>query len=79
MRATVTQNQLVAGRLELAGLVDPDAFLALMAGHDPATGRDLGRRYGEGSVRGYDAGALVASWPGAGDAVRAPGNPLGLR
>ncbi len=26
-----------------------------MAGHDPATGRDLGRRMGEGSVRGYDA------------------------
>jgi conjugative relaxase-like TrwC/TraI family protein len=26
-----------------------------MAGHDPATGRDLGRRYGDESVRGYDA------------------------
>ena len=26
-----------------------------MAGHDPATGRDLGRRFGDGSVRGYDA------------------------
>jgi conjugative relaxase-like TrwC/TraI family protein len=26
-----------------------------MAGEDPLTGRDLGRRYGEESVRGYDA------------------------
>lgn len=44
-----------ADRLGLQGEVDSDAFLALMAGRDPATGRDLGRRYGEGSVRGYDA------------------------
>ena len=35
--------------------MDSDAFLAVMAGHDPATGRDLGRRFGDGSVRGYDA------------------------
>lgn len=42
-------------RLGLRGQVDPDAFLAVMAGHDPATGDDLGRRFGEGSVRGYDA------------------------
>jgi len=42
-------------RLDLDGNVDPDAFLAVMAGHDPATGVDLGRRFGEGSVRGYDA------------------------
>jgi len=26
-----------------------------MAGRDPATGRDLGRRFGDGSLRGYDA------------------------
>jgi conjugative relaxase-like TrwC/TraI family protein len=26
-----------------------------MAGQDPSTGQDLGRRFGEGSVRGYDA------------------------
>ena len=44
-----------ADRLGLQGEVDSDAFLAVMAGHDPATGRDLGRRFGEGSVRGYDA------------------------
>jgi conjugative relaxase-like TrwC/TraI family protein len=44
-----------ADRLGLQGVVDSDAFLAVMAGHDPATGRDLGRRFGEGSVRGYDA------------------------
>lgn len=45
-----------AGRdLGLAGDVDPEAFLALMAGKDTATGTDLGRRYGEESVRGFDA------------------------
>ncbi|HUF94660.1 MAG TPA: MobF family relaxase [Acidimicrobiia bacterium] len=43
------------GRLSLSGEVDPEAFLAVMAGRDPATGVDLGRRFGEGSVRGYDA------------------------
>ncbi len=41
-----------ADRLGLHGVVEPDAFLAVMAGCDPATGRDLGRRFGEGSVRG---------------------------
>jgi len=44
-----------AGRLGLHGQVDPESFLGVMAGHDPATGKDLGRRHGEGSVRGYDA------------------------
>jgi len=44
-----------AGRLNLSGEIQPEAFLAVMAGQDPATGRDLGRRLGEGSVRGYDA------------------------
>ena len=44
-----------ADRLGLQGEVDADAFLAVMAGQDPVTGRDLGRRYGEKSVRGYDA------------------------
>lgn len=44
-----------ADRLGLQGVVESDAFLAVMAGHDPATGRDLGRRFGEGSVRGFDA------------------------
>ncbi|MGB8360520.1 MAG: MobF family relaxase [Acidimicrobiia bacterium] len=42
-------------RLGLEGQVDPEAFLAVMAGQEPATGCDLGRRFGEGSVRGYDA------------------------
>lgn len=41
--------------LGLHGQVDPEAFLAVMAGRDPATGEDLGRRFGERSVRGYDA------------------------
>jgi conjugative relaxase-like TrwC/TraI family protein len=44
-----------ADRLGLDGQVDSEAFLAVMAGRDPATREDLGRRYGEGSVRGYDA------------------------
>jgi conjugative relaxase-like TrwC/TraI family protein len=44
-----------ADGLGLGGQVDPDAFLAVMAGYDPATGLDLGRRYGDQSVRGYDA------------------------
>ncbi|MCI0544176.1 MAG: relaxase domain-containing protein [Actinobacteria bacterium] len=44
-----------AGDLGLRGQVDAEGFLAVMAGQDPATGRDLGRRYGENSVRGYDA------------------------
>jgi conjugative relaxase-like TrwC/TraI family protein len=44
-----------ADRLGLSNEIDPEAFLAVMAGHDPTTGRDLGRRMGEESVRGYDA------------------------
>jgi conjugative relaxase-like TrwC/TraI family protein len=44
-----------ADRLGLHGEMDADGFLAVMAGLDPVTGRDLGRRFGEGSVRGYDA------------------------
>lgn len=44
-----------AGRLGLHDQVDFEAFLAVMAGQDPSTRRDLGRRFGEGSVRGYDA------------------------
>ena len=44
-----------ADRLGLSDEIDPEAFLAVMAGHDPATGQDLGRRMGEESVRGYDA------------------------
>ena len=44
-----------ADRLGLSGQLDPEAFLGVMAGRDPATSSDLGRRYGEGSVRGYDA------------------------
>ncbi|MCZ7533024.1 MAG: relaxase domain-containing protein [Acidimicrobiia bacterium] len=44
-----------ADRLGLKGDIDADAFLAMTAGHDPATGQNLGRRMGEASVRGYDA------------------------
>jgi conjugative relaxase-like TrwC/TraI family protein len=41
--------------LGLSGEVDAEAFLAVMTGQAPTTDEDLGRRYGEGSVRGYDA------------------------
>ena len=44
-----------AGDLGLQGEVTADAFHALLDGKDPATGADLGRRMGEGSVRGFDA------------------------
>jgi conjugative relaxase-like TrwC/TraI family protein len=44
-----------ANLLGLKGEMDANTFLSVMAGHDPATGRDLGRRFGDGSVRGYDA------------------------
>jgi conjugative relaxase-like TrwC/TraI family protein len=44
-----------ARRLGLAGNVDEDAFLALMAGTDPRRpDRPLGRRYDETSARGFD-------------------------
>ena len=44
-----------AGLLGLDGEMDANDFLSVMAGHDPATSQHLGRRFGEGSVRGYDA------------------------
>lgn len=44
-----------AARLGLAGEVDDDAFLAVMAGMDPRQPeRALGRRYDDDSVRGFD-------------------------
>jgi conjugative relaxase-like TrwC/TraI family protein len=44
-----------ADRLALSGGLEPKDFLAIMAGEDPVTGEQLGRRFGETSVRGYDA------------------------
>ena len=44
-----------ADLLGLPGEVDADAFHALLAGLHPVTGVRLGRRFGEGSVRGFDA------------------------
>jgi conjugative relaxase-like TrwC/TraI family protein len=38
----------------LEGDVDPDAFIAVMAGLDPSDSHTRGRRYGEDSVRGFD-------------------------
>ena len=44
--------------LGLAGEVDDVSFLALMAGKDPRhPDRDLSRRFGEKSVRGFDVTA----------------------
>jgi conjugative relaxase-like TrwC/TraI family protein len=44
-----------AKHLGLDGQIDDEAFLAVMAGQHPETGKDLGRRYGDSSVRGFDA------------------------
>ena len=44
-----------AAELGLDGVVDDEAFLAVMAGLHPTTGERLGRRFGETSVRGFDA------------------------
>ena len=44
-----------ARMLGLDGDVDDEAFLAVMAGLDPTTGVRLGRRFGDESVRGFDA------------------------
>ena len=42
-------------RLALSGQLEAEEFLAVMAGEDPVTDERLGRRFGEESVRGYDA------------------------
>ena len=44
-----------AERLGLDGEIDDEAFLAVMAGQHPGTDKDLGRRFGDTSVRGFDA------------------------
>jgi conjugative relaxase-like TrwC/TraI family protein len=44
-----------ATMLGLNGDIDAEAFLAMTAGFDPASGSVLGRRFGESSVRGFDA------------------------
>ncbi len=44
-----------ARMLGLDGEIDDEAFLAVMAGQHPTTGERLGRRFGEESVRGFDA------------------------
>ena len=41
--------------LGLDGVIEDEAFLAVMAGRDPLTGGHLGRRHGDESVRGFDA------------------------
>jgi len=42
-------------RLGLNGEIAADPFHALIDGKHPTTGADLGRRFGDGSVRGFDA------------------------
>ena len=44
-----------AAQLGLDGQVEDEAFLAVMAGQHPTTGVRLGRRFGDSSVRGFDA------------------------
>jgi conjugative relaxase-like TrwC/TraI family protein len=44
-----------AALLGLDGAIEDEAFLAVMAGLHPVTGGRLGRRYGDESVRGFDA------------------------
>ncbi|MBT8215657.1 MAG: relaxase domain-containing protein [Acidimicrobiia bacterium] len=44
-----------AAMLGLDREIDDEAFLAVMAGLQPTTGERLGRRFGETSVRGFDA------------------------
>lgn len=41
--------------LGLDGQVSPDDLRALLEGRKPATGRPLGRRFGDASARGFDA------------------------
>lgn len=41
--------------LGLQGDIDAVGFLAVMAGREPDIGKDLGRQFGETSVRGFDA------------------------
>ena len=43
-----------ASMLGLTGEVDGDAFISVMAGRAPDGIWLLGRRYGEGSVRGFE-------------------------
>lgn len=65
-----------AGQLGLDGPVDEDDFLALMDGLDPRTGRLLGTRHTERTVRGYDVTcsapkSVSVLYAIGGDAVRA--------
>jgi conjugative relaxase-like TrwC/TraI family protein len=46
---------IAADQLGLHGEINADAFHAVVDGKHPVTGTDLGRRMGEGSVRGFDA------------------------
>ncbi|HUP15111.1 MAG TPA: MobF family relaxase [Acidimicrobiia bacterium] len=46
---------LATERLGLNGEIAADLFHAVIDGKHPTTGADLGRRFGDGSVRGFDA------------------------
>ncbi|MGE0304499.1 MAG: MobF family relaxase [Acidimicrobiia bacterium] len=43
-----------ASVLGLSGTLDADEFVAVMSGLHPVTGKELGRRFGDESVRGFD-------------------------
>jgi conjugative relaxase-like TrwC/TraI family protein len=66
-----------AARLGLSGEVSDEAFLAVLAGQDPGRpGRDLGRRFDEVSVRGFDVTcsapkSVSVRWALGDDGVRA--------
>jgi conjugative relaxase-like TrwC/TraI family protein len=62
-----------AEALGLAGEVRDGEFLAVMAGVDPRSGEQLGRRYGEASVRGFD---VTASAPKSVSVLFAVGSPV---
>lgn len=65
-----------AGRSGLAGEVDAEAFINVMAGLDPSGVSNRGRRYGDESVRGFDVTcsapkSVSVLWAVADPAVRA--------
>ncbi|MGE3357607.1 MAG: MobF family relaxase, partial [Acidimicrobiia bacterium] len=62
-----------AARLGLDMSFDDGAFVAVLAGIDPSTGVELGRAFGEGSVRGYD---VTFSAPKSVSLLAALGDPV---
>ena len=61
-----------ANNLDLHGAVQPEAFVALLAGRHPGTGAGLGRPYNDKSARGFD---LTFSAPKSVSVLWAAANP----